>query len=68
MKRLVARTILGVPGVEGRQVQAVSCVVNEVGQVAFGQAVLKSAGQQLLLFGVVSDIAGSHAFYFTSHF
>ena len=53
MKRLVARTILNIPAVKCRQVQAVYRVVDEVGQLALGHTVLKGAGQQLLLFGTI---------------
>ena len=45
MKRLVARTTLGGPGVKGRQVQAVYGVVNKVRQMPLGQPVLQGAGQ-----------------------
>ena len=51
MKRLVARTILNILAVKGRQVQAVYLVVDEVGQMALGQTVLKGAGSSCFCSG-----------------
>ena len=45
---------------KGAQVQAVYGVVDEVRKVPLGQPVLQCAGQQLLLFGVVRNVAGVH--------
>ena len=42
---------------KGAQAQADYGVVDEVGQMAWGQPVLDNAGQELLLFRVAGDVA-----------
>ena len=57
MKGLVAWATDCIAQVKRAQVQALHGVDDEVGQVALGQPVLQRAGQELLLFGVVGDVA-----------
>ena len=63
VKRLVAWATCCVAGMKGAQVQTGYGIVDEVGQMAFGKPVLDGAGQELLLFRVVGDVARIHAQY-----
>jgi hypothetical protein len=57
---LVTRATAGVADMECAQVQAVHCVVDEVGQVALGQPLLQRTGHEVLLVGLVRNVAGAH--------
>ncbi|MNR09366.1 hypothetical protein D3C85_1255630 [compost metagenome] len=61
VERLVARPALGIPGVEGAQIQAVHAVADEVRQMPFGQPVLKGVGKQSLLLRFIGQVAHGHA-------
>ena len=68
VKRLIARATCCVAHMKPTEVQAVYRVVDKVGQMALGQPVLQSTGQELLLFRVVGDVARTHAQYWISNF
>ena len=60
VKRLVARSTTLVARVKGAQVQAVHGVADEIREVTLGQPFLQSAGQKVLLIGLVRHVAGAH--------